>query len=217
MKCPKCGEENLETSNYCKKCATSLKEVLSQSKQSPPPKKEDKIFSIALSIIGVVIFIIIIITLSYGRNKPIPVSASTASPSPTIESTPAPTEDIALIESMIRVYDVSVSAPNSADGVDCSVDFSNISEKTIKYITFTVEPYNAVGDMVEDEIRNSSITNLKLTGPIESTGSSHKARTWECAWYNSTIASAKLTGIYIEYMDGSNLDVSSDAISQLNY
>lgn len=56
---------------------------------------------------------------------------------------------------------------NSVGGVEPSIYWRNDSGKTIKYITFTVVPYNAVGDQVSCSITGRSTMDLEITGPIE--------------------------------------------------
>lgn len=70
-------------------------------------------------------------------------------------------------KSIIRIAHTEVSRPNSADGVDFTIFWNNKSNKIIKYITFSVEPYNAVGDKVTCDIRNYSRFNGQVTGPIK--------------------------------------------------
>lgn len=93
------------------------------------------------------------------------------------------------------------SGPNSAGGVSVRFQYRNDSEKTVKYVTFTVVPYNAVKDVQRCTTRGRSEAYLQVTGPINagSTGSC----TFENTWYNSTISTIELTRIEIEYMDGS--------------
>ena len=57
--------------------------------------------------------------------------------------------------------------PNSVGGVGPTIIWRNDSGKTIKYATFTVTPYNAVGDVVESSIGKRTTAYLEVTGPIE--------------------------------------------------
>ena len=43
----------------------------------------------------------------------------------------------------IAIYEHFPSTPNSAGGVDVIIFWKNISPKDIKYVTFTVKPFNA--------------------------------------------------------------------------
>lgn len=121
------------------------------------------------------------------------------------------------LREIIRVKSVKTSKPNSAGGVDLYIDWVNNSEKTIKYTTFTVEPYNAVDDIVQDTIRWDSTFRGKTTGPIEKGEGSKKGYYWECAWYNYSITYAQITKIEIEYSDGTTATINSDDIQYVVY
>ncbi len=114
---------------------------------------------------------------------------------------PSPTLSCA---SVLDIFDMSTSEPNSAGGVDVSVSFENTSDKIIKYIYFTVVPYNAVDDAVYSEIGGKSASTLKITGPI-SQDDSEVSYTSENVWYNSTVTRAQIESVNIEYMDGTEL------------
>lgn len=66
----------------------------------------------------------------------------------------------------ILIGGISVYNINSVGGVDVLIRWKNNSSKDIKYITFTVEPYNAVGDRVASSIGNKTTAYLEVTGPI---------------------------------------------------
>ena len=70
-------------------------------------------------------------------------------------------------QNSIKIIKLDVSAPNSAGGVDVYIDFYNRSGKTIKYVYYEVQAYNAVDDPVSCEIRGNSIAKLNFTGPVE--------------------------------------------------
>ena len=55
------------------------------------------------------------------------------------------------------------------DGVSPTVCFRNNSSKTIKYVTFTLVPLNAVGDRVSCTISGRSTTSAQVVGPIAPT------------------------------------------------
>ncbi len=92
-------------------------------------------------------------------------------------------------------------APNSVGGVSVRFQYRNDSDKTVKYVTFTVVPYNAVKDVQKCTTRGKSEVHLRVTGPITA-GLSGNC-TFENVWYNSTISTIELTKIKIDYMDGS--------------
>jgi hypothetical protein len=101
----------------------------------------------------------------------------------------------------IAIPNLWVHSPNSAGGVSVSLEFKNISDKTIKYITFNFQAFNRVNDPVNCTIRNSSNRLAEVTGPILPMKGQHVA--WSNLWYNSTIDNAKIKSVQIEYMDGS--------------
>ena len=103
-------------------------------------------------------------------------------------------------ENYLSVWEIKTSEPNTAGGVNIDIEYSNDSEKTIKYIDFYAIPYNAVDDAVKSEIGDISIIKLQITGPIEPSKYPQTA-TWETVWYNNTIKYAKLEYVKIIYMD----------------
>lgn len=121
------------------------------------------------------------------------------------------------LRGVIRVKRIITHTPNSAGGVDLDIHWVNNSDKTVKYIVFVVEPYNAVNDVVECDIRNTSVFRGKETGPIEKGNGNKPGYYWECAWYNSTISYAKITKIEIEYMDGTKVDIPNEDIQHIIY
>jgi len=108
-----------------------------------------------------------------------------------------------------RIKTVDVYDINSAGGVDFYIvtEFLPYS-KDIKYITFTVVPYNRVGDRAKCEINGYDTTYQgKVTGPIELSEVSKsytRSHNWSTAWYNNTISCIKITRIQIDYMDGTH-------------
>ena len=55
------------------------------------------------------------------------------------------------------------------DGVSPTVCFRNNSNKTIKYVTFTLVPLNAVGDRTSCTISGRSAVTAQVVGPIAPT------------------------------------------------
>lgn len=118
---------------------------------------------------------------------------------------------------IIRVKSIATSEPNSASGVDLYITWTNNSNKTIKYITFKVTPYNAVGDAQYCNIRNYSEFSGKVTGPINAGQTYGDGGVWSNAWYNSTIKNAKLNEIDIIYMDNSTATIDSNTVGYVLY
>lgn len=98
--------------------------------------------------------------------------------------------------------------PNSAGGVDVRINALNVSSKTIKYLRYTVVPYNAVGDRVSGTIRRRSAARIFDTGPIAPDASSPPG-VWDNVWYNSSIRCLEITRVRIEYMDGTSRTFTS--------
>jgi hypothetical protein len=119
---------------------------------------------------------------------------------------PEPVTNYELLYNNTQHFDVAILNPssigiNSAGGVNLNLYIFNNTQKIIKYLYISVLPYNAVDDAQTCTIRGDYYRSCQLTGPLNPfTGENH---TWECVWYNSTIRYVKITGIYIQYMDGS--------------
>lgn len=81
------------------------------------------------------------------------------------------------------------------------ISFTNNTGKIIKYITFSCDIINAVGDVIysEDDLLGET-TLLKVTGPISP--GKNVAYEWEDVWINPTIDHARITAAEIEYTDG---------------
>lgn len=119
---------------------------------------------------------------------------------------------------IIRITKIKGSKPNSAGGVDLFVAFENNSDKVIKYITFKVTPYNAVGDPVNCEIRRKSTFGAKSTGPYaKGEGLKGDDRYWENAWYSYQIETLQLDKIEIEYMDGTSVILIDKDLEYVQY
>lgn len=102
------------------------------------------------------------------------------------------------------IRDIKIEEINSASGVDFSIEWINANtKKIIKYIYFSVIPYNRVGDVQTCDISRHSNFTGKVTGPIDSE-SAFQQSYWSTAWYNNTISCIKLTKVRVEYTDGSN-------------
>ena len=110
----------------------------------------------------------------------------------------------------IIISNVSTSYPNSAGGVNLTINFKNISGKTIKYASFGASAYNNVNDEVWCEITGKRFSSVggRVTGPI--VPSKIKSATWANAWYKSTIKYAKISFINIEFMNGEKLQYSDE-------
>ena len=121
------------------------------------------------------------------------------------------------LRQIIRIKKFYSSSPNSAGGVDFNIIWQNKSNKVVKYATFEVVPYNAVGDVVECTIRNSSTFRGQVTGPIKKNKWNGYGTTWSNAWYNNTIKKIKVTGVDIDYVDGTSETLYSTDIKYVKY
>lgn len=123
------------------------------------------------------------------------------------------------VRAIIRVTKLSRSNPNSAGGVDLFIGFRNISDKVIKYVTFTVTPYNSVGDKAYCDIRDESTMRLQDTGPYkkgEGLAGNYNWY-WENTWYNWNISKLELNEIFIEYMDGTYITLTGQDVNYVQY
>ena len=83
---------------------------------------------------------------------------------------------------------------NRSGQAGVEIDFYNESEKAIKNVSFQVVPVNKVNDVVGEAVQ------LQATGPIKK--HSVNKRIWDYVWTNSSIHKILITGLTIEYMDG---------------
>lgn len=105
------------------------------------------------------------------------------------------------------IHNYHSGRPDTANGVDVYIIASNLSKKTIKYVTYQATPYNAVGDIQMGSIRRNSTDRLTDTGPYQS--QSDIMGIWGNVWYNGTISCIVINSVRIEYMDGSIKTYSS--------
>lgn len=70
--------------------------------------------------------------------------------------------------SPIEISDYKILDIDSVGGVTINISWLNTSGKTIKYIYFSVTPYNRVNDVQRCTIKNKSTIKCQVTGPIES-------------------------------------------------
>ena len=113
--------------------------------------------------------------------------------------------ELETFKNSIEIIKYYTSSPNSVGGVDCNIIWKNLSEKTVKYARFTVVPYNKVNDRVKGEYdyNGNGEKTVGVTGPVKSKQIYGYGTYWDCLWYNWTIDYMLITGIEIEYLDGS--------------
>lgn len=198
-------------------------------------KKTDPTVAI-IAIAAIAILIIIIVALSNSNSNN--TASSSIQDSTYVEETSTPTAEeiqkqkeeaaakaeqdsieeakrIETIKKTIHITKVRLSSPNSAGGVSATFLFKNISGKTIKYLDWTGYPINGVGDQVTCDIRGYSDYTGRVTGPIKPGRSNSDSYYWDCAWYNNTAKKLILTGVDIEYMDGTKIHIAEDELKYI--
>lgn len=114
----------------------------------------------------------------------------------------------------INIVDYGVLPPNRVGGVDFSIQFNSASTKTIKYIDFSSEAYNRVGDKVTDDITGQSLQIGRFVGPLASGGHPRSSNRY-LLWYNPSIYCARIVGVRIEFMDGEVREFQGSKIDKL--
>ena len=103
----------------------------------------------------------------------------------------------------LLINNIAIDRSGYANGVSFVIKWLYTNpRKTIKYIYFTVVPYNSVGDIQKCEITGRSAFTGQETGPINFS-TYFEVSYMENAWYNPTITCIKLIKVRVEYMDGS--------------
>ena len=116
----------------------------------------------------------------------------------------------------IAIYEHFPGTPNSADGVNVIIFWKNISPKDIKYVTFTVKPFNAVDDVVYCSISNKADSKLRVTGPVEARDMEKPdSSVWDNVWYNNTIERIEIVQIDIIYMDNTEVSISASEVKDM--
>lgn len=106
------------------------------------------------------------------------------------------------VKNTVKINSYYLSSPNSVGGVDAYFYYTNLNDKTIKYLTWEGYPLNAVGDAVSCTVRDRVYYRGRDTGPIKK--GQKGGGCWSNAWYNNTAKKMIIKEISIEYMDGSS-------------
>lgn len=93
-------------------------------------------------------------------------------------------------------------------GVEWNFRIRNNTNKQIKYVTMQWDCYNAVGDLIYDEISWKSYVRVKFTGPLDARATSDSKRNTD-KFYNHNFNNSKMTEVIVEYMDGTTEKVTS--------
>ena len=108
-----------------------------------------------------------------------------------------------IIANCLKIGHCSLLKNTFGSFTDVSIEFQNVSIKTIKYITFKIAIYNSVNDI---------IGNIKLEG----VGFVHPKQIdffkWDYVVHNNTAHYIKIYGIDIIYDDNSTQHICSDEI-----
>lgn len=97
---------------------------------------------------------------------------------------------------------------DSAGGVEWKLNIKNNTDKQIKYVTLQWDCYNAVGDLIYDEISWKTYCRMRYTGPLDAHSTSQRIRN-TTKFYNYNLKSYKLTEVIVEYMDGTTEKVTN--------
>lgn len=111
------------------------------------------------------------------------------------------------------IHNSELLPPNSASGCDFSLYYTNTSTKTIKYLDWKGNAYNAVNDIVSCDVRNTSLLQGRETGPVAP--DQEGGGKWETIIYNWSAKELRLTGITITYTDGTKVSLSGKEIAAI--
>jgi hypothetical protein len=119
-----------------------------------------------------------------------------------------------------RKYGLTVASSSIEDeseyteGTSFFINVANPTDKTVKYLWFTVVGYNAVGDPVRDHIRNASSITVKGVGPIVKDASGEYS--FKYLWHTDLVQTYKISKIKVQYMDGSVKQIDNVKAVTLN-
>lgn len=95
-------------------------------------------------------------------------------------------------------------------GVEWSFRLTNNTDKVVKYISMQWNCYNAVGDLVYDEISGDSNHGVKYTGPLNPEETTDYLCT-SSRFYNYSFSTSKFTFLQVEFMDGTIIRITDKA------
>jgi hypothetical protein len=101
-----------------------------------------------------------------------------------------------LLITEFKVFDES----EITSGTGLKISCFNTSKKTIKYLNFSFQGFNAVDDVVIEPITRTSIIKFKGIGPIESGEIASYEKSY--FWFTDIVQYAKIKSISIQYLDG---------------
>ena len=100
-----------------------------------------------------------------------------------------------------HAYDI-----DSVGGVEWETQIKNNTASTIKYVTLKWTCYNAVNDIIYDEISARSYVKIRCTGPID--GETTKVFRNSTKFYNYTYDHSVFNEIIVEFMDGNIVTIT---------
>lgn len=122
----------------------------------------------------------------------------------------------AAAQSKLRISKCWVSGPDSAGGYELHINYTNKSDKAIKYFDFGVTFYNAVGDPISTW-RIDKIEYCRDTGPIAPGGGQSDSSVYWGKYYDAPIDHPEIVSVDVEYMDGTTWTLTKDEIAYVQY
>lgn len=110
------------------------------------------------------------------------------------------------------VVRASISEIDHCGGVSVDINLYNFSKNRLKYAIYTVKYYNAVNDLLLNDVGDYSSQRCKATGFIEP-GTIDSGR-WE-GFYNSTADYIKIPSMTLIYSSGKQENFERNGVSML--
>lgn len=103
---------------------------------------------------------------------------------------------------------------DSVGGVEWNFKITNNTDKPIKYVSMEWNCYNAVGDIIYDEITGKSSHGVKYTGPLEAGQTTDLLRN-TTLFYNHSYNSVKFTKLQVDFMDGTTIRITNQGYADI--
>lgn len=113
-----------------------------------------------------------------------------------------------IVGTPLGAYETQTSGADYAGGVDVRVVFKNNTNKMIKYVSFVLNAYNAVGDMVMCGVKKSFDSEGLFTGPLLSGYTSKSSLYFRGMFYNASITNVKIKSALITYEDNTTEELT---------
>lgn len=128
-------------------------------------------------------------------------------------SLPSTTQEV--FDNVITINSVKLDPPGSYGWCDFSLNYTNKSDRTIKYLYWTGTFYNAVNDPVYCVYGESSSCTGEEVGPIAPNQNGGKK--WDNVICNQNARYVELTNITILYTDGLKTTITHDLDGLVSY